>query len=325
VITGLGRLLCVFGVILLISMSISGCGQSNEKTIASVGATKIGASSVNHWAEIIRAAQDGAVPAPPLAGQQALSLLLSWARILREAERLGVSVSDNEASRQLAEIDGSGAGSVERRLLPWEGGLAPYLNDAAASHPDEVHLVRLDMLSERIDDRLVALAASSVRHASIAAYYRQHKHEFYVSERRDIKAVMNWSKAAVLEAKHEMQRGIKFSVVAERFNQSIEGGLRLGRAPGTQTKRYEKDYFAAPLHVLVGPVKELMYYVFEVFHAVPGYQRTLQTVTPTIRQRLAEGVARVNRTHAEEMLRVQTTCLIGYVTSSCGRTVKAFS
>ena len=118
-----------------------------------------------------------------------------------------------------------------------------------------------------------------------------------------------------------MQKGVNFGLVAERFNRSIEGGLRLGRGRGTQKKQYEKDYFSAPPHVLVGPRKEILYYVFEVFHVRKGYERPLPEVEASIRDRLATLKLERAASAREMSWRSRTICRSGYRASLCGRYV----
>jgi hypothetical protein len=131
---------------------------------------------------------------------------------------------------------------------------------------------------------------------------------------------MNWGRAQTVEAKRQLQAGVKFATVAERFNQSVEGGLRLGRAHGAFTKRYERDFFAAPPHVLVGPLKELMYYVFEVMSIKRGHQKSLAEAEPTIRRLLAAHDARTELRRAYELKwRARTSCRAGYMAPECER------
>lgn len=266
------------------------------------------------------AAAGGASAGTALARRSALDLLVSWDWTLGEAREDGVHVSDGEAEKQLALSKSDLVSGISYEWFAGEAKLRGYLASAHVDQADQLWLVRLGMLATKLAHRRVLQAESNLDHARIADYYRGHKRDFYVGERRDIRAIMNWSRSQVLEAKREMQAGERFQGIAERFNQSIEGGVRLGRARGNATKRYERDYFAAPPHVLIGPLKELLYYVFEVFSIHRGYQKSLARAERTIRQRLAEHDAATTLMAADERRwRTRTRCLAGYATPVCAQ------
>jgi hypothetical protein len=126
-------------------------------------------------------------------------------------------------------------------------------------------------------------------------------------------ACSSWSKPKIEQAKRGLIAGESFTTLAERFNQTPKGGLRIGITRGHGKKRYERDYFAARPHVLVGPLKELLYYVFEVMKVIPGGPETLQQAESSIRRRLGtEDTAKLG-TAAEAAWRMRTRCRGGYV------------
>jgi hypothetical protein len=228
-------------------------------------------------------------------------------------------VGTSEADKQLALSKTDLLSGTSYEWFAGESKLYKYLMSRGVTTPDQLWLVRLAMLSSRLARSRAAAAQPVISRGRVLAYYRANKHRFYVGERRDIRAVMNRSLAQVIEAKRQLQAGVRFQTVAERFNQSIEGGLRLGRARGEGTKRYEKDFFAAPPHVLVGPLKEILYYVFEVMSVKPGHQKTLTEAEPTIRRELAaQDASTVLQKAYEQRWRAITHCRAKYTAAGCG-------
>jgi len=309
------RCFIVGGLVPLACLAASGCGASGDAVVASVSGTPIHAQQLDHWTSVERAAGGGSS-----AKRRALDLLISWQWTRGEARTLGVSVSAAEARKQL------GLSQVNKSSLisgfEWFSGeiaLKPFLGNPKVSTPDQLRLVRMGMLAARVGAYHAAITATQVSRAEVVAYYERNRGLFRVGERRDIRAIMNLDPAKVLEARREMERHVPFHEIEERFNTSIEGGLRLGRARGTQQKRYEKDYFAAPLHHLIGPLHEILYYVFEVFSIKPGRQKSLAEVESAIRRHLAaHGPIGASVRAYEQRWRARTLCRAGLATDRCG-------
>jgi hypothetical protein len=312
IVWGLGSFLC---------LSASSCGVDRGSTgivVASVAGAEIGSKLLDDWTRVTLTV--GGARSQADASRQALGLLILWQWTAGEAQALHVKVTTAEAGAQLAlsQANQNVLGS-EFELFRGEHTLKSYLASPKVSQENQLTLVKMAMLAARVATRHAALAEDEIPRASVVAYYDRYHSQFRVGERRDIKAIMNWSKAMVLEAKHEMQAGIRFHTIEERFNQSVEGGLRLGRARGAQTKRYERDYFAAPPHVLIGPRKELMYYVFEVMSIRPSFERTLAEAEPAIRRRLAAPQQGAAQRAYEQRWRERTVCRSEYQARRCGK------
>ncbi len=301
---------------------LSGCGESTgDALVALVAGRGITKQRVAHWMKVDATADSHAASNEKTLRRWAVGLLISWEWTLHAAHEVGARVGDREAEKQLELSQSSRAQGVEYEWFAHEGELAQFLTAPKLATSDQLWLVKLGMLASRLTQRRIAIRQSAIARSRVLTYYRQHRGEFVVGERRDIKAIMNKSNSQVLEAKRELQAGRSFKSVAEQFNQSIEGGLRLGRARGRGEKRYEKDFFAAPLHKLVGPFHEILYYVFEVAHIRRGYQRTLAEVEPAIRHRLAARDVESGsyRGAYEQTWRARTRCRTGYTAPGCGR------
>lgn len=286
--------------------------------VAGHGITK---QTVAHWMEVDATADSVAASSKRTLRLLAVGLVISWEWTLQAAHEVGVRVGDREAEKQLKLSQINLAQGVGYEWFAHERDLLRFLTAPKVATSDQLWLVKLGMLASKLTQRRIALRQAAIARSRVSTYYRQHRREFVVGERRDIKAIMNKSRARVLDAKRELQAGRSFESVAERFNQSIEGGLRLGRARGRGEKRYEKDYFAAPLHKLVGPFHEILYYIFEVAHIRRGYQRSFTEVEPAIRHLLAARDVESGSYRAayEQTWRARTRCRTGYMAPGCGR------
>jgi hypothetical protein len=310
------RLLALMSVGAIASLGAASCGDT-EQVVASVGTQRIEHGELEHWIAVEQTADPG--PKQPQASEdsRALSLLISWAWTLEEAHERGIRVTGEEALRQRELSQSDLDKGITYEWFEGEHALLGLLSSSKVSKADQLRLVRMGMLAARVARRRVELAGPAVSAARIAEYYQRHKDRYVSGERRDVKAVMNLSRARTLEAKRELEAGRSFSSVVARFNQTSEGGLRLNIAPGR--KQYKKDFFAAPPHVLVGPKKEVYYYVFEVLRIKPARQRTLHEVESAIRSELAVQDAKSTLREADERRwQARTHCRAGYSSTRCG-------
>jgi hypothetical protein len=315
----LARWFVVRGLVPLLCLTVSSCGAGGDAVVASVAGKPISSRLLDHWTSVQLIAR-GNSESTAGAQRQALSLLILWQWTLGEARAIHVGVTTGEADKQLVLTENSQNSGVEG--FEWfrgESRLKPFLANQQVSQQDQLTLVKMGMLAARVSERRVAIAEARIPRSRVVAYYHRNSGQFWIGERRDIKAIMNLDRAKVVKAKHEMEKGMRFHLIEERFNTSIEGGLRLGRARGTQEKRYEKDYFAAPPHHLIGPLHEILYYVFEVFYVRPAHRKTVAEAEPTIRRRLAARSTNATATRAYEGRWLErTVCRVGYFASSCG-------
>jgi hypothetical protein len=283
---------------------VTGCGSVTRAELG--GWTKAELTIENH-------AQPGA------AGRAALNLLIGWACLTAEAHRRHVVVSASEAVNQ---VDLSQETAKERTSIEWlpgERAIKPLLESTRISRADLTTLIKMTMTSVRLQSKEATSLEPSITPSAIVSYYSQHSSSFMTPERRDIRAIMNKSEPKDQEARREMESGVPFRQIEQRFNQTSEGGLQFGRGRGRQAAPWERDYFSAPAHVLIGPRKEIYYYVFEVLHIYRPHVRPLSEVEAKIRHLLALSQASSNAKAREAGLRGRVTCLSGYVGDRCGR------
>lgn len=305
----------------MVSLSaLAGCGSASPRQTAVASVTGCGSvtrTDLNRWTKVERAVEGNVQPGR--AARAAMNLLIGWACLSAEAGRSHVAVSAAQAVNQveLSQETTKEGSSIE--WLPNEQAIKPFLESTQVSRADLTALVKMAMTSVRLRSKEAKSLEPSISHSAIVRYYSRHPSSFMTPERRDIRAIMNRSKAKDQEAKEEMRSGVPFRQIERRFNQSPEGGLHLGRYRGRQAAPWERDYFSAPAHVLIGPREEVLYYVFEVLHIYRPHVRPLSEVEAKIRRLLAMSQAGSEAKSREVGLRSRATCLNGYVSDRCGR------
>jgi len=254
--------------------------------------------------------------------RRALEFLISSTSTLGQAAELGVKVADRQVEREYRrfkynEIYGASLPS------PKEAELRTLLSGKGETYADKLWIMRVHLLAEKVEQARTMDALGKIGRAQVVAYYKKNRQRFVLPERRDIVAIMTYGEAGVRRAKQEIKAGKSFVSVANRRNeQPSEGGVKLGLTRGKGKKRYERDFFAAPAHVLVGPLKELLYYIFEVRKIVPAKQQTLAQVEGPVRRQLIAGQERRllidTIDEFERKWQAKTSCQLGYVARQCG-------
>jgi hypothetical protein len=301
---------------------LAGCGSSasthHQAVVASVtGCGSVTRAELGRWTKAELTIENHAEPGR--AARAALNLLIGWVCLSSEAhrDRLAVSVAETKIKISLSRETAKENLPIE--WFPDERAIRPFLESPRISRDDLIMLVKMAIMRARIQSRETTLLEPQVMRSAIMHYYRQHPSAFESAERRDVRAIMNRSRAKDLEARRDMQAGVPFRLIERRFNQTKEGGLHIGQGRGKQAVPWERDYFSAPAHVLIGPRKEVFYYVFEVLHIYRPHVRPLSEVEAKIRHLLAQSQASSNAKAREAGLRSRVTCLSGYVGGRCGR------
>jgi parvulin-like peptidyl-prolyl isomerase len=256
--------------------------------------------------------------------RRVLSYLVLSAWTVERAAELGFAVTNADVDRELESVEFDATHHYSGGAVNREAELQRLLDGQRESHTEQLQIVRVHLLAAKVEQQQTQQAEREISSTEVIDYYARHRRRFVLPERRDVKAIMTWKEAGAEKAKRELQTGKSFTSVARRFNeQPSEGGLRLGftPVPGTR-KRYEHDFFAAPPHVLIGPRKEVMYYIFEVVKVTRPRQQSLEQVEPTVRRQLIDGELHYLLTDIADRTtrewRSKTRCATGYSGPECG-------
>jgi len=337
---------------------LAGCGESIPgNAVAEVDGTAIEKADFEHWLNIAAKSSgqpNAAVPKPPdfkaciaqakktaakpAEGQpkqteadfkkqckqqydqlreQVLGLLISFEWIQREAEEQGVKVTDAEVKKSFEQ--------QKKQSFPKEADYEKFLKDSGQTEADVMMRVRLDVLSNKIRDK-VTKGKDKVSDKQIEQYYEKNKSQFAQPERRDLHIVLTKTKAKAQEAKAALQSGQPFKKVAKTYSiddaSKAQGGKLPAVAKGQQEKAFDTAIFGADKGKITGPVKtQFGFYVFKVDKVTAASQQTLEQAKATIKQ----VVASQNQQKALDRFvkdfrkrwKEETECREGYVTQDC--------
>lgn len=354
------------GAVLFAGVTLTACGGIPGNAVVSVNGNAITTASFNHWMAVAAsssspaAASSGAtakpvVPDPPSYSaciahleatapkpakgqskpsaatlktqceqqytalkQQVLGFLISSEWVLGEASEQGIKVSDNEVKKQFNQI--------KSQQFPKEADFQKFLANSGQTISDLLLRVKLDMLSQKIQQKVTKDAGKKPSQKEITAYYEQHKSQFGQPERRNILIVLTKTQAQAEAAKKEIQSGKSFASVAKKDSidpvSKASGGSLPGVVKGQEEKALDEAVFSAKLNVLGGPVKTPFgYYIYEVKKTLPASQQTLTQVQSTIQQQLmAQGQQKALSEFVKNFRKKwteRTECRSSYVVQDC--------
>jgi len=342
---------------------VSGCGNSvPTNAVARVGDATITKESFGHWLEAAaRSSQPPGtpsgqiiVPDPPeftecvtaakavpvpkgapeptdaqlktqckqqydLLRQQVMAFLLQAEAITQEAEERDVSVSDAEVQTQFEE--------VKAQTFPKPEEYTEFLETSGRSEEDLLFQTRLDLLSERLREDVVADAPEPTT-AEIQTYYEENGEQPPIGEpeTRDLMVILTEDEAEAERARNAIESGRPFAAVAEQFSideVSKQNDAKLEDvAEGQQEPALDEAVFSAERGELIGPIEtQFGWYVFEVTGITPGSKESLEDARPAIIELLTQQRDQeLLNTFVEEFqerAEKKTTCAKGFEVQGC--------
>jgi foldase protein PrsA len=231
-----------------------------------------------------------------------------WTR--QEAEERDVRLSDSEVEQAVATAR--------------EGGLldAKALSQAGVTERQLIARLRQSRLQSKVTDLLTA-PARDISTQDIADYYRRHKAELVVPDRRDLRIVITRSRARAAAARAALDAGRSWRRVAAEFS------LHLSRTQGGRVDDAERGserkgglgeaIFGAKRGVLTGPVTDgENWAVFVVERIEPSYMPTIEQARDGIEKTLASAREQRALDAYTAEYRGQTTCSPDFEIPACG-------
>jgi foldase protein PrsA len=253
--------------------------------------------------------------------QQVMQFLISAQWIQGEAKDLGINVTDKDVQKEFQK--------QKQQSFPKEADYQAFLKSSGMSQADILLRVKLDLLSNKIRDK-VTKGKGKVTEAQIAAYYNSNKSRFGQPQRRDLLVVLTKDQATANKAKAALASGQSFASVAKKYSiddASKAKGGKLTVSKGQQEQALDTAVFAAKPGAVVGPVKtQFGYYVFKVTKNTAGTQQTLDQARASIKSLLTTQ----NQQKAlqdfvkkfQKKWKGRTDCRKGYVVQTCSNAPK---
>jgi foldase protein PrsA len=250
--------------------------------------------------------------------QQVLGYLISADWVIGEASDQGVKVTDNEVKKQFAQI--------KNQQFPKEADFQKFLSNTGYTVSDVLLRVKLDLLSQKIQQKISKDAGKKPTQKEISAYYEQHKSQYGQPERRNIQIILTKTQAQAEKAKKEVESGKSFASVAKSSSidpvSKAAGGSLPGVVKGQEEKALDEAVFKAKLNVLGGPIKTPFgYYVYEVKKTLPPNQQPLSKVQSSIQQQITAQKSQKALSEFVKNFRkkwtARTDCRSGYSVQDC--------
>jgi foldase protein PrsA len=306
-----------------VSATVAACGGVPGNAVATVDGESVSKTDFSHWLTVAAKSSgqpNAAVPDPqadykncvaqkrkttpaPAKGQpkvtdaqlktqckteytqlrdQVLQLLISFKWIQGEADTMGVKVTDADVKKSFAE--------QKKQSFPKDADYKKFLQTSGQSESDILERVRLDLLSNKIRDKVIK-GKDTVSDAAIQDFYNKNKARFAQPEKRDLRVVLTKKKDEAQTAYNALKGGDSWSAVAKKYSiddtSKAAGGKLPAQAKGTLDKQLDDAVFSAKKNQLEGPIKtQYGYYVFEVTKVTAASQQSLAEAKETIKQTL---------------------------------------
>jgi foldase protein PrsA len=189
-----------------------------------------------------------------------------------------------------AKTSGQSFNEQKKQSFPKDADYKKFLKDNGQTEEDILQRVRLDLLSNKIRDKVIK-GKDQVSDAQIKDFYDKNKERFAQPERRDLRIVLTKTEAKAKAAKAALEGGQSWKAVAKQYSidqaSKKQGGKLPAQAKGTLEKALDEAVFSAKKGQISGPVKtQFGYYVFDVEKVTKASQQTLDQAKETIRQTL---------------------------------------
>jgi foldase protein PrsA len=262
-------------------------------------------SELEHWVRVAKTSSGGSGKAVRAA---AFQLLLRSAWLSAEADLRDVTVTEEEAEAELwSQVDQTF--SSRRAFRRW-------LRRSGQTEADIRMRVRMDMLSMRIVEPLIAQAEASVTDAVVDEHLAR-RGNYRIPESRVVRVIHVRRRAAALAAKRELLAGVSWRTVGRRYSSTYLNGTPTRAGRRSFEPALARRIFRTRPRRIVGPVRTRFgYYVFRVTRVHPARELSTARSRRIARGRLVARAqqAAINQHAAEfaERWRARTTCAPRY-------------
>jgi parvulin-like peptidyl-prolyl isomerase len=239
-----------------------------------------------------------------------------------QADEIGISVTPEEVATELKKLKGQ-AFKTEKQY-------EEFLKEAKYTQADVTERVKIQMLSEQIQNQISEEAPIPNKN-EIEDFYEAAKATQYTTpESRDIRVVINEDRSKVDAALAALEKDdsiASWTKVTKKYSTDPRtkqnGGLQAAVTEGTLGEPLNAAVFEAQQGELEGPLKERKtFIVFEVMKVTPEKVQSLDEVKSQISGQLAEqskqqAFSAFVRNYGISW-RTRTTCASGYVIERCG-------
>jgi foldase protein PrsA len=288
-------LLLAAAALAAVTLVAAGCGDTDEvpaDAVAVVDGTTITKASLDELLARAKKSYTAQQREFPKAGtaeyqslqSQAVAYLVQREEYAKEAEELGIEITDAEISKKVAEVKKQ---YFENDQKKFEAGLKAQGYTEAALRED----IRSQLISEKIYEDVTSDV--KVADADVKKYYDDNKSQYTVAESRPVRHILVKTKAEADTLHDELESGADFAALAKQNSLdpgSKDQGGKLTVSRGQTVAPFDKAAFSLETNELSDPVKtEFGYHLIQPLAAVkPGSVTPYAQVKPQIRSQLVE-------------------------------------
>jgi parvulin-like peptidyl-prolyl isomerase len=276
-----------------VTLVAAGCGDSDEvpaDAVAVVDGTTITRSSLDGLLSRAKKSYTAQKRAFPKAGTseyqslqtQAVAYLVQREEYAREADKLGIDVTDQQIAKKVAEVKKQYFGGNQTKF---EKGLADQGYTKATLEED----IRSQLLTEGIYKKVTSDA--KVTDADVKSYYEKNRANYTVPESRSVRHILVKTKADADRIRAELVNGGDFAALAKANSidpGSKDAGGKLTVSKGQTVAPFDKAAFSLDTNELSQPIKtQFGYHLIQPLGDVkPGSVTPFDQVKDQIRTQL---------------------------------------
>jgi parvulin-like peptidyl-prolyl isomerase len=286
-------LLLAAAALAALTLVAAGCGDSDEipaDAVAVVDGTTISRTSLDELLARAKKSYTAQKRAFPKAGTaeyqslqtQAVAFLVQQEEYAREADQLGIEVTDAQIAKKLDEVRKQYFGDDQAKF---EKGLKDQGYTVATLRDD----IRSQLVTEAIYGKVTDDV--KVTDADVKSYYDKNRDNYAVAESRAVRHILVKTKAEADRLRSELASGADFAALAKASSEdpgSKDQGGKLTVARGQTVAPFDKAAFTLKTNELSQPVKtEFGYHLIQPLADVkPGSVTPLAQVKAQIKTQL---------------------------------------
>jgi parvulin-like peptidyl-prolyl isomerase len=286
-------LLLAAAALAAVTVVAAGCGGSDEvpaDAVAVVDGTSISRTTLDDLLTRAKKTYTAQKRSFPKAGTseyqslqtQAVAYLVQRQEYAREAEMLGIDVTDGQITKKLDEVK-----------KQYFGGNQAKFEKGLADQGYTVDTLRDDIRSQLVTEGIYKKVTDDVKitDADVKSYYDQNRQKYSVPESRSVRHILVKTKAEADAIHSQLQNGGDFAAIAKEKSLdpgSKDQGGKLTVTRGQTVAAFDKAAFALKTNELSQPVKtQFGYHLIQPLAAVkPGSVTPFEQVKSQIRSQL---------------------------------------
>jgi foldase protein PrsA len=269
-------------------------------SVAKVGDTTISKASFNSLIAYADANAKAQGQTPPKVGtpaytqlrDQIVTFLVQQEELQQEADKLGVSVSQQDVTKQVSLIRKTRFGGSEKKL-------DDALKKAGVTLEEiEQYNIKPNLLSQKLQAKVTSNA--KVSEAAALKYYNQNKASFTTPKTREVRHILVDKKSLAVQIYNKLQHGASFAALAKQYSKdtgsAAQGGklcVAHGGASGTCQQTvppFDIAVFSLKTHEISHPVKSVYgWHIIQALSPVrPAHVQTFADVKSEIQSNLSQ-------------------------------------